>query len=31
MHDFRNFLDPGRLDRAGLTWHGIGRTPVPAG
>ncbi|WP_277676405.1 UDP binding domain-containing protein, partial [Saccharopolyspora rectivirgula] len=26
--DGRNLLDPDTLRRAGLTWHGIGRSPV---
>ncbi|MGW8379374.1 UDP-glucose/GDP-mannose dehydrogenase family protein [Streptomyces sp. ODS28] len=28
VYDFRNFLDPARLERAGLHWQGIGRTPA---
>ncbi|NLU70686.1 UDP-glucose/GDP-mannose dehydrogenase family protein [Streptomyces sp. HNM0574] len=26
VHDFRNILDPARLEAAGLSWQGIGRT-----
>ncbi|MEE1801145.1 UDP-glucose/GDP-mannose dehydrogenase family protein [Streptomyces sp. JV176] len=26
VYDFRNILDPARLDRAALTWEGIGRS-----
>lgn len=30
VHDFRNLLDPVRLERAGLRWYGVGRTPALA-
>ncbi|MFJ7996204.1 UDP-glucose dehydrogenase family protein [Streptomyces sp. NPDC096310] len=30
VYDFRNILDPARLDRAGLTWEGIGRPSAMA-
>ncbi len=30
VHDFRNLLDPERLDRAGLLWEGVGRAPAMA-
>ncbi|WP_107451154.1 UDP-glucose dehydrogenase family protein [Streptomyces sp. RTd22] len=30
VHDFRNLLDPVRLEPAGLRWYGVGRTPALA-
>ncbi|MEU7320990.1 UDP-glucose/GDP-mannose dehydrogenase family protein [Streptomyces griseoviridis] len=30
VYDFRNVLDPERLDRAALSWEGVGRSPAMA-